>query len=38
MIFYFYLILVRFNTKIVESWIPGFGVDSGLYESLIKYN
>ena len=28
--------LIRFCTKRVESCIPGFGLDSGLYESLIN--
>ena len=32
------LYLKRFNTKSVESWIPGIEMDSGLYEPLIRYN
>ena len=29
---------IRFNTKVVESYIPGFGMDSGPFKSLINFN
>ena len=29
---------IRFNTKVVESHIPGFGMDSGPFKSLINFN
>ena len=30
--------LIRFNMKVVESYISGFGMDSDLYTTLINFN
>ena len=29
---------IRIKTKVVESFIPGFGMDSGPFKSLINFN
>ena len=29
---------IRFNTKVVESCVPGFGMDSGPFKSLLNFN
>ena len=29
---------IRFNMKVVESWVPGFEVDSDLYTTLINFD
>ena len=29
---------IRFNTKVVESYVPGFGMDSGPFKSRLNFN
>ena len=29
---------IGFNTKVVESYVPGFGMDSGPFKSLLNFN